>query len=414
MASDRAVFQAMAEKNIRRLQAATLAGYLVAFLLLAMTIAHGLGTVRTAHAHLEEVLERHNLKVRVITETQIASFRRADSIQAMILETDPFRLDQVFMASLGYGFQVGDGRNRIRTLLSSDDAKALLAEQDALIAATVPLHEQIADLTRDGRHEAARTVFTTRLAELHERGNATFQALRDLQTRAAEQAISDASQAYRKSFSNAVTAMLLSLIVSTGIGIAMYKASTRITERLRRNVGNLHHMALTDSLTGLHNRTAMTQLIEQQFRAGEPFALLYMDLDGFKRVNDDHGHEIGDNLLRIAASRIRTRMRGIDSVARIGGDEFVALMQGIDQTDECEHAARHIIEAFAQPFVYEGIEVRIGISIGIALAPADGRDATEILSVADQAMYRAKNHGRNRYERHPGPFDVAVTDCAAG
>jgi len=414
MPGDRPVFQTLAENNIRRLQAATVATYLVAFALLAVTIAYGLGKVRHAHGHLEDVMARHERKEHLITDTQFAALRRADSVQSMILETDPFRLDEVYMASQRYGFQVGDGRNKIRALLTSDQEKALLAEQDALIAEAVVLHDEIADLTRDGQHAAARELFATRVASLHERGNATFQGLRDLQTRAAEQSIGAANQEYKAAFQNAVTAMLASLLVSTGIGLVMYRASSRISERLRRNVGNLHRMALYDGLTGLHNRTSLTQLIDRQLRAAEPFALLYMDLDGFKQVNDDYGHTVGDELLKIAASRIRGRMRGIDAVARIGGDEFVALMHGIGQVAECEHAARHIIEAFAEPFAYQGIEAEIGISIGIALAPDGGRDAAQILSAADHTMYRAKKRGSNRYEVHPGAFAAPATDCAVG
>jgi len=414
MPTDQPVFQTLAENNIRRLQAATVATYLVAFALLAVTIAYGLGKVRHAHAHLEDVMARHNLKEHLITETQLASLRRADSVQSMILETDPFRLDEVFMASQGYGFQVGDGRNKIRALLSSDAEKALLAEQDELVAEASVLHEEIADLARDGHHEAARELFATRVAALHERGNATFQGLRDLQTRAAQQSIGAANREYNAAFENAVTAMLFSLLVSTGIGLVMYGASNRISERLRRNVGNLQRMALHDGLTGLQNRTALTQMIDRQLLAGGPFALLYMDLDGFKKVNDDYGHEVGDELLKIAASRIRSRMRGIDAVARIGGDEFVAVMHGIGQASECEHAARHIIEAFAEPFAHRGIEVRIGISIGIALAPEGGGDAAQILSAADHSMYQAKKRGTNRYAMHREVFATPAADCAAG
>jgi len=412
MPGDQPVFQTLAENNIRRLQAATIATFLVAFALLAVTIAYGLGKVRHAHAHLEAVMARHDFKEHLITDTQFAALRRADSVQSMILETDPFRLDEVYMASQGYGFQVGDGRNKIRALLTGDEENSLLAEQDALIAKAVVLHEQIADLARDGQHEAARELFATRVATLHERGNATFQELRDLQTHTAERAISAANREYNAAFENAVTAMVASLLVSTAIGIMMYRASSRISERLRRNVGNLHRMALHDGLTGLHNRTALIQLINQQLRAAEPFALLYMDLDGFKQVNDDYGHEVGDELLKIAASRIRSRMRGIDAVARIGGDEFVALMHGIAEAAEGEHAARHIIEAFAEPFAYNGIEVEIGISIGITLAPAGGRDAAQILSAADHTMYRAKKRGSNRYEVHAGAIATPAADCA--
>lgn len=411
--SEHSFSQAQTERNIRHLRQATVVAYLVAFSLLVLTAGYGLGQLRGAHAHLEEVMALQNLKLRLIAETQVASYRRADSVQRLILETDPFRQDEVFMAFLANGFKVGDGRNRIRALLSSEAEKAVLAEQDAIVAEAVVLHDQIADLARSGRHEAARIIYSTQVAALHERGNTTFQALRDLQTQAADQAIGAANQAYRTTLRDTVLAMLASLVVSAAIGLLLYRVSNRVTDNLRRNVGDLRHMATHDSLTGLPNRNALTQLIEQQFGASERFALLYMDLDGFKQVNDAHGHELGDRLLKMAASRIRGRLRGVDTVARIGGDEFVALLHGVSEPDECEHAARHIIEAFSEPFVHRDVQADIGVSIGVALAPVDGREAGQILGAADRAMYRAKSRGSNRYELQPAPPGLALAERAA-
>lgn len=412
--SDQPVFQSHTERNIRSLRTATAVAYLVAFSLLALTVGFGIWKVQSAHHYLEQVMARHNQKVRLITETQVASYRRADTVQLLILETDPFEQDEIFMAYLKSGFQVGDGRNRIRALLSSDREKAILEQQDTIIAEAVELHETIADLARSGQHERARAIFMDRVAALHEAGHATFETLRNLQTQAAEHAIGAANAAYRKTLRNSIIAMLISLIVSITVGLLMHRASGRITSRLRDNVGNLRHMALHDSLTGLLNRTAITQMIEQQLRKEDSFALLYMDLDGFKQVNDLHGHDLGDNFLMMAAARIRARLRGIDIVARLGGDEFVALMQGISSTEECEHVARHIIEAFELPFVHRQVRTEIGVSIGVAIAPTNGRTAAQILDAADRAMYRAKKRGRNCYEIHPQQIELVLHEGAAG
>ena len=412
--SDQPVFHTHAERNIRSLRAATAVAYLVAFSLLALTVGFGIWKVQLAHRHLEQVMARHNQKVRLITETQVASYRRADTVQLLILETEPFRQDDVFMAYLKSGFQVGDGRNRIRALLSSEREKAILDKQDAIIAEAVALHETIADLARSGQHEEARAIFMDRVAALHETGHATFETLRNLQTRAAEDAIGAANAEYQTTLRNSIIAILISLSVSITIGLLMHRASGRIGSRLRDNVGNLRHMALHDSLTGLLNRTAITQMIEQQLRKNDSFALLYMDLDGFKQVNDVHGHDLGDSFLMMAAARIRARLRGIDIIARLGGDEFVALMQGISNTEECEHVARHIIEAFELPFVHEQVRAEIGVSIGAAIAPTNGRTAAQILNAADRAMYQAKKRGRNRYEIHPQQIELVLHEGTAG
>ncbi len=399
--------QSQTERNIRRLRGASAVAYLLAFGLLAVTMTYAIVRVQSAHQHVEQVMALHNEKLRLITETQVASFRRADTVQQLILETGPFAQDDIYMAYLKYGFMVGDGRNRIRVLLQTPAEKAVMAQQDRIIAEAVVLHEDIADLARAGDFNAARSIFVERVARLHEEGHATFQALRDLQTEAAALANGAANAYYEDTLKKSVMAILASFLISISIGLLMHHMSGRISKRLRANVGDLRYMALHDSLTGLLNRNAITQLIEQQIHKGERFALLYMDLDGFKKANDVHGHHLGDHFLMMAAARIRGRMRGIDTVARIGGDEFVALMRGINDVDECRHAANHIIQAFEPAFVHDAASVRIGISIGIAVAPGDGHSAAQILHAADQAMYKAKKRGSNCYEIYTHP-DLAI------
>ena len=122
-----------------------------------------------------------------------------------------------------------------------------------------------------------------------------------------------------------------------------------------------------------------------------------LDLDEFKAVNDAYGHSAGDLLLQEAARRLKSACRIEDTVARIGGDEFTVLSVGIGFPARLSLVAERITEAFSRPFVLDGIEVGIGISIGIAVAPLDGLDPRELLERADTALYGAKEDGRNRY-----------------
>jgi diguanylate cyclase (GGDEF)-like protein len=401
------------ESGIRRLRLAMAVAFLAAFLMLSATIGFGLYEVQGAHRNLQQVMALHDSNTRLITETQVASYRRADAVLMLILETDPFRQDEVFMDYLRFGFAVGDGRNRIRALLTDPEALAVLASQDTIIAAAVPLHDRIADLSRAGSAEQAREIFTTEVVPLHEEGHATFQALRDLQTRDAQAAIAAAGRDYQRTLQRSVVAIVVSFALSIGIGLLMHFAGDRISRRLQANVGSLRYLAMHDNLTGLLNRGAITQQITQKLRGNEPFALLYMDLDGFKQANDLHGHELGDRFLTMAAARIRSRMRGVDAVARIGGDEFVALMHDVRKVEECEHAAQHIIEAFASPFIENHAVVQIGISIGIAIANGSGLSAQEMLNAADGAMYAAKREGNNCYRLAEIHDTAAVIDFAS-
>ncbi|MCK9530158.1 MAG: diguanylate cyclase [Gammaproteobacteria bacterium] len=156
-----------------------------------------------------------------------------------------------------------------------------------------------------------------------------------------------------------------------------------------------------DTLTGLPNRTLfaerLRQAIAQVDRHGHAMALLYIDLDGFKNVNDAFGHAAGDRLLVETARRITGAVRESDTVARMGGDEFTVILTGLLHHIDAAVAAGKIVELLAQPFALGGAEGRVTASVGIAVYPSDAFSADELLKHADQAMYRAKAEGRNRY-----------------
>ncbi|MGM0632360.1 MAG: diguanylate cyclase domain-containing protein [Pseudomonadota bacterium] len=159
---------------------------------------------------------------------------------------------------------------------------------------------------------------------------------------------------------------------------------------------NAHH----DLLTGLPNRRLFLDRLEQEVkhtkRSGELLALLFMDLDGFKEVNDSFGHEAGDRLLSDVAERIAECVREADTVARLGGDEFTVILTGVRQRNDIQRVAQTIIDALAMPFPISEQLVRISGSIGITLYPLDATTPDTLLRAADQAMYMAKKSGSNR------------------
>ncbi|HET7794048.1 MAG TPA: diguanylate cyclase [Rhizobacter sp.] len=165
------------------------------------------------------------------------------------------------------------------------------------------------------------------------------------------------------------------------------------------------HMALHDSLTGLANRSGLEAdlgaLLDQARRDGSQVALCFVDLDGFKNVNDQHGHEAGDTLLRMAAQRIASCTRSHDMVARLGGDEFVVVLTQLHDPAEIVPALERVVEVLSTPFsVGGGVEARIGASLGVAVFPQDGGDVDSLLSKADAAMYAAKRTGKGRFAFH--------------
>ena len=180
----------------------------------------------------------------------------------------------------------------------------------------------------------------------------------------------------------------------------------------------VRHLANHDVLTDLPNRRLLEDRLDQALKAarrsGHPVAAMFIDLDHFKPVNDTLGHRIGDLLLQAVARRLSSQLRESDTVARVGGDEFVLLLPELHSRDDTIRIAERVMASLVQPYLIEGHELRISTSIGIGLYPEDGHNADTLLGCADAAMYRAKEGGRNHYRfyspqpPHPGRLPAAV------
>jgi diguanylate cyclase (GGDEF)-like protein/PAS domain S-box-containing protein len=175
------------------------------------------------------------------------------------------------------------------------------------------------------------------------------------------------------------------------------------SERLRRSEARLRYQAFHDLLTGLANRHLFLEHLEQALRRtgrtrGRKVAVLFMDLDNFKVINDSLGHQVGDVLLTAVSERLQGCLRPQDTLARFGGDEFTVLLEEVANPNEAVRVAERILETFRSPFVLDGREVVVTVSIGIALGTASTKNSEELLRDADTAMYRAKAQGTLKYE----------------
>ncbi len=175
---------------------------------------------------------------------------------------------------------------------------------------------------------------------------------------------------------------------------------TREINELKRTELNLQHLATHDPLTGLPNRYLMTDrlnhTVAQAVRTGSTFALLFLDVDDFKAINDARGHEFGDLVLRAIGATVVGTVRASDTVARIGGDEFVVIIDALDRHDHATLVADKIRRNVAKPFTLKRHKVNVTVTIGIGLYPDNGKDADVLLGAADYAMYLAKAKGKNR------------------
>ncbi|TNC16437.1 EAL domain-containing protein [Methylobacterium terricola] len=192
-----------------------------------------------------------------------------------------------------------------------------------------------------------------------------------------------------------------------GIALVLEDVSAR-----REAESRAHELARLDPLTGLPNRLELREHLDAALlrlqRSGEGCAVLLVDLDRFKPVNDTLGHPVGDALLQKVADRLRSMVRAGDTVARIGGDEFVVLQAGVSEPGEAQALARRVVDLVGRTYMIEGQLLSIGASVGVALAPADGSDADRLLKNADLALYRAKLDGRSTFRFFEPAMDARM------
>ena len=183
-----------------------------------------------------------------------------------------------------------------------------------------------------------------------------------------------------------------------------------MTEDAEAAAAQILHMASHDFLTGLPNRSLLTDRLAQAIalaqRHGKRVALMYLDLDHFKHVNDSLGHAVGDAVLKAVALRLQECVRNSDTVCRQGGDEFVVLLPEVAAVCDATLTAEKLIEALAQPYLIAGRRLHVTLSIGVSLYPDDGKDADVLMRNADAAMYHAKKNGRNHYQLFSAEMNV--------
>ncbi len=201
-------------------------------------------------------------------------------------------------------------------------------------------------------------------------------------------------------YSNSISISFISIIIAA-LSALGYRNLRQMVANFEVVTRQAHHLAEHDILSGLPNRMAFTRQLNRELHQIEinkgSLAVFFLDLDKFKEVNDNFGHAAGDMLIVEFGQRMKSLLRGSDTLARFGGDEFAIIQPCVKSFSDIETLARRIIAATAEVFNLDGADAFVGVSIGIATAPANASDADSLMRLADIALYRAKNDGRNRY-----------------
>jgi diguanylate cyclase (GGDEF)-like protein/PAS domain S-box-containing protein len=287
-------------------------------------------------------------------------------------------------------------KERLQTTLASIGEAVVITDAYSNIKYLNPVAEQLCGWSRRAAKQRSMSEVFPSLDEKTRQTTST----------AVEECLNNASRTHKQSIlltptdqERLVEELATPLLNRSGKVIGAVAVFRDVTE-IYRQTAQLAFQANHDVLTGLPNRNLLCDRLHHSIahaqRSGQQLALLFLDLDHFKAVNDNLGHAAGDTLLKAVATRLKTNVRETDTVARLGGDEFVTLLEYLDHEDVAITVAQKILKALAQPFQLEQQEYTVTTSIGIALFPKNGEDTETLLQNADTAMYRAKAEGRNK------------------
>ena len=376
---------------------------LIALIALICGLAiNGLLQLQTLGAEIKTVVEHHNRKIDLITQTQVAAHLRTDSLFRMALANDPFERDAHFLEFNRAGFQVGSGRNAIRQMGFNPEEERRFEAQSRLVANIELTQERVIDLFKAERNTQAYQVLKEEAIPVQQAFNRQLAEMRALYHQANLNAQRKAQETDRRTFGVTlifgVTATALALLITWLTLQKVNQKSRQLQDQmveLECSRAALHREATHDPLTGLANRRMfydrLQQAIRHTQRYGGKVGILYVDLNHFKEINDNHGHQVGDAVLTEVAKRLTSSIRDSDTVARLGGDEFVVLLEGVQAREDFLAAAHKIERELNAKTGFYGLDVEISASIGLALYPDDGKDEDTLIRVADAAMYRVKS-----------------------
>lgn len=363
-------------------------GFAVILLLLVALTLTGLSRMAMINQRMEKVVNENNVKTRLVYDMKNAVNTRAIMMHSIALMSDTFDQQDEYLNFNTQGVIFVEARRQLLQMPLSEAEKKDLESVREIISRTNPQVLQGIDLAMNGKKLESLELIASGIVPLQKKLSLHLDQMARIQEQDTARAVKEMSESY------ANTRLLLLLIggAATLMGLAIAAAVIRLTSE---QTDMLRHLAMYDSLTGLPNRTLFADRLEQAILIGrrekQPFALLAMDLNRFKEVNDTFGHHVGDLVLQHVAARVLACLRESDTAARMGGDEFSILLASVSNVDGAAQVIRKILEALDGMVALEGHPVTINASLGIAMFPEHGDQAAVLERNADAAMYLAKH-----------------------
>jgi len=389
----------------------TIAFFVIISILVTITMS-GLYRIESVVAQFDTVIDTHNAEIEIMHKIMKIARERSLLLQSMLLERDPFEWGEQQMKLSDFSQQYSQLRKKLKQLKLTENDQRLLEKQHQQTARTGIIQAIISKQILDEEYEKARKLFFEQMIPGQALAVEYMEQFVDQQRQhiIREQNTTRNQVGYYKELMWFL--LILGVIVSIIIAIAVINwlkheiarrnlIEVELEERVKSRTVRLTYMATHDNLTALPNRTLfneqLVQAIKESHRRNNFTALFFMDLDGFKHINDQYGHDVGDKVLIEVSHRISDAIRDEDIFSRIGGDEFTLILSNLTHQRSALPVAEKIISAVNQTINIDDTQLHLGISIGISFYPTDGETMDTLITKADDAMYKAKRAGKNHY-----------------
>ncbi len=381
-------------------------GFAVLLGLMALQTFLSLRQIEHQREQLKNVIEIGLTKFNLVGRMHAAGRERILLLQRLFMTDDPFEQEGLREAFGGQAEVFIQARQALLALPLSEAERALIERQGALSRRFHEINLKVFDLLSQGQRDEAVRLFNERLLPTQYAVLSSLTELYELQQGRAREIWTHSDRLQREARRLLLVVAALVFLIALAVAYVVFKRVHEASTARER-------LATYDLLTGLPNRLLIGKLLNQAIaraqRHGQPLAVMFVDLDGFKAVNDTLGHHAGDLLLVEVARRLEKSVRKSDTVGRLAGDEFVVLLEDIGTREEVLSVAEKIRTALVRPITVAGREARVSASIGIALYPENGQSAEELLHKADAAMYAVKQAGRDAFQLADDSGDKAAS-----
>ncbi|HEA25504.1 MAG TPA: GGDEF domain-containing protein [Ectothiorhodospiraceae bacterium] len=393
------------------IRGATIAFAIIIVILLTTTLS-GLYRIHDVMGQFDQVVDTNNRQTNIMHQIMNLGQERSLILQSMLFTQNPFEwegmqteMNHIVGASILL-------HEQLLKLPSSPEELKLLELQQHQTTLTSVSQNKVANLIYDQHdEEAQQLLYEEAIPNQRTAINLMkrYTALQSRQNLDKQKTTREQVESFKEMM---VLLLIIGLAVSITIAINVVMRlmkeikrrnliESELEERVAKRTQQLSFLATHDALTSLPNRTLfleqLAQSIKQSHRHNNFTAIFFMDLDGFKQVNDQYGHDAGDKVLIEISRRIDKTIREEDLFSRIGGDEFTLILNNLSDQEAALPIADKIIAAVNRPIKFEDLVLNIGISIGISFYPNDGEETDQLITLADDAMYQAKHAGKNHY-----------------